>query len=178
MSTFAEKKAAAKAAARPFRDVPVALDSDVSRERDELMAAHAAISAELEAARNTSDPRLTQAPDTAAVEKRLAASDRKLAALEKRERDTLTTIRLYKVPPQEWVALAAAHSFDLNAMCAAAAVDHARILDGDTELTQTAEEWAENWDLIGVPSFNAVMNETYDLNVLEPQARLERLKNS
>ena len=164
MSTFAEKKAAAKAAARKFKDVVVSLDAGLSDERDELTQ-------QLAAAKDTKDKRLTQKADTSKIEARIAE-------IEAAERDTLTTVRLYRLDPFAWVKLQGANGFDLKATCMASLPEHARVLDGDTELEQTAEEWAELFTLTSVPDLTNVFNAVYELNVDEPAQRLERVKNS
>ena len=164
MSTFAEKKAAAKAAARKFKDVVVSLDNGAGDERDELLR-------QLAGAKDSKDKRLTQKVDTAAIEARLAA-------IEAAERDTLVTVRLYLLPPLEWVKLTAANGYNLVASCSASLPQCGRILDGDTELTQTAEEWADLWTTTSVADVNAVFNAIYEQNVTEPAQRLERVKNS
>ncbi|GAB3125932.1 hypothetical protein [Glaciibacter psychrotolerans] len=162
MSTFAEKKAAAQAVEREFKDVVVALKSDLDGKRNELMAQLAA----------------AVKAKTVASKSDVADIQSQIAAIEAQERDTLVTVRLYKVPPVEWVSLTKVSGYDMNITAAAAAVNHAVILDGEDELAQTAEEWAELWALIGSPGFSIVLQGTYALNVTEPQERLERLKNS
>ena len=164
MSTFAEKKAAAKAAARKFKDVVVSLDSGAGDERDELLR-------QLAAATTTKDKRLTQKADTSKIEARIAE-------IEAAERDTLTTVRLLRLDPFEWVKLQGANGFDLTKTCSASLPEHARVLDGDTELTQTAEEWAELFTLTSAPDLTNVLNAVYELNVNEPAQRLARVKNS
>lgn len=164
MSTLAEKKAAAKAAARKFQDVVVSLDAGLSAERNELMQ-------QVTAAKNTMDPRLTAVPDTSKLESRIAA-------IEAAERDSLTTVRVYALPPLEWVKVQKDHGFDLTGTCLATLPEHARVLDGNAEVTQSAEEWSELFTLTSAPDVTAVLNAVYELNVSEPANRLERVKNS
>lgn len=190
MATFAEKKAAAKKAARSFKDVTVSMDAGLSAERDTLMQSRADLQHELEGLQNPSDQRLAQKPDTTAVDAKITAVDKKLAKIVKQEHDTLVTIRVYKIPPVEWGDLTVEHpprkgveldanfGCDMRAVCRAAAVDHARIIDGTDELAQTAEEWDENWLLVSTPDFNEFVEAVFHVNVAEPAMRLVRLKNS
>ena len=164
MSTFAEKKAKAKAAKPKFKDVVVSLDAGLSDERDELLR-------QIAAAKDTKDKRLTQKVDTAALEARIAE-------IEAQERDSLTTVRLYRLDPLEWMELQSANGFDLTKTCSASLPEHARVLDGETELVQTADEWAELFTLTSAPDLTNVLNAVYELNVNEPAERLARVKNS
>ena len=189
MSTFAEKKAAALAAKRPHRDVTVTLDIGLSEERTALIKAHSALTDEREAILKSDDRRLTSVPDTTDVDKRIAAIDKKVMALAKREAGTLVTLRFYKVPGDEWADLTATHpirenstldrrfGYNMHGVCRASAVTYGRVLDGDIELEQSEAEWDEIWHLLGGSEFSDVANAIYNQNEFEPAQRLERLKN-
>lgn len=189
MSTFAEKKKKAQSAKPEFRDVVVSLDSGVSAERVSVNEDREAVLVELDALSSAAAERLSGVADTSALDKKLALLDKRLEKLENADQDSLVTVRLYKVPPVTWsgfterfpardgIELDGFFGCDMRAVCRAAAVGHGRILDGEEELEQSEEEWAELWGLIQIPEFNAVMDATFELNVTAPAARLTRLKN-
>lgn len=189
MASFAEKKAAALAAKAEFKDVVVSLDSGVSAERLKVKEDREGVLAELNALNSAAAERLSGVADTSVLDKKLAGLDKKLEKLEAADRDSLVTVRILKVSPVEWVSLTERFparkdieldSFfgcDMRAVCRAAAVGNARIVDGGEELTQSEDEWAEFWGMIQVPEFNEIMDATFALNVSEPAARLTRLKN-
>lgn len=174
MSSFQEKKAAAQAAAVPFKDVPVSLDAGFSAKRDALIE-------RINAPQD--DQRLAQADPTESLKQ-------ELEELLEQENDSLVTLRFYKVPGDEWANLTATHparqsalidmkyGYNMHAVCRASAVSNGRVVEGESELTQTEAEWSELWVLLAGSDFANVCDAIFLLNEYEPNNRIERLKKA
>jgi hypothetical protein len=111
MSSTDEKIKRAKAAqsVRPIhKDVTVSLDSALSDERAALMEEVGRLNRERAAREAAASETLALAADTADLDKRLNSIASKLKKIDNLERDSLITIRAYRVPGPEWMDLKAA----------------------------------------------------------------------
>lgn len=189
MSSFAEKKKAAQSAPRPFKDVTVTFDTGLGDARAEITGRLQDLLAERVKVLAPDDSRLAYMPDTTDIDAKIDAVRAELATVEEAMAETLVTLRFYKVPGDQWAEFTATNparagslidirfGYNMHAVCKAAAIEHGRVIDGETELVQTEAEWAENWVLLGGAEFASVADAIYHLNEWEPSQRVERLKN-
>ena len=178
MSTFAEKLAAKKAAARPTADVQILLAADLSAERD----------------------RLQEIIDAPELDTRLAsespsdAARKDLDALMESAGESLITLRFTQLRGSDWSALTSQHpprpfvpidenygyNFDAATTHAARFVDAserhygARIEDG-AEVPLSSEEWTDLFDAISGHEANAIRNTVWGLNEYLPKLQLEAM---
>lgn len=193
MSSIDEKIARAKKAQeehRPFRDVPVTLDTEVSDERNALLDEWESLNGERRRMLEPDDQRLAMAPDTSEVDKKLKAVDRKLQAVNARQLDTLIIVRVYKLPGDAWAELVARnprregvkfdeeHGYNIHAVTKHAVAAFGRLVEGDEVKPLEPEQWEAIWPLLGGNEFGDIADQVYFLNILEPALRSARLKNS
>lgn len=191
MTSITEKIAAAKAAPRQTLDVTIALDKDLAKRREELVA-------EVAAAKAKNDDRLSAPTEADAVQEKL---DEILA----QEADSLVQFRFTKLPGDAWADITRLcppnpdsifdvhYNFDLNEVCKIAAqyVDssgrhYGHVVEGDELTTLTANpvtkadptplnEWEDIFAEMSGAEFAAVVDTIYSLNVYGPTARLNAL---
>lgn len=161
MTSFKDKVAAAKKVDRKFVVTTVALEDGIAEKRDALMA---------EIVEAANDPRLASDPG--------AKAKKQLAELEAREVDSLVEVKQYRSDPQVWANLSALNAGNVSAVCKATVMVDARIIDGETELTQTPDEWEEFFGLLSPADYQALVAAAYVLNDRDPAQRVERLKKA
>lgn len=192
MSSITEKIAAAKAAPRPTADVTVSLIRDLAEKRAELTA-------ELAAAKESNDDRLS-APTAASV------VQEKLDAILAEEADSLVDLRFTMLPGDVWTSLTRLcppdpnslldmhYRYNLNEVCKLAAqyVDadgrsYGHVVEGDelTVLTvhratksnpNPTNEWRDLFTATSGPEFSSIVDTLYGLNVYGPTERFNELK--
>ena len=190
MSTFAEKLAAKKAAARPTADVQILLAADLEAERD----------------------RLQEIIDAPELDTRLAsespadAARKAMDVLMESAGDSVITLRFTQLRGSDWSALTSQHpprplvpidekygyNFDAAATHAARFVDKAgrhygvRIEDGEEvplvvtqadreNLIPGVDEWADLFDEISGHEAAAIRNTVWGLNEYLPEIQLEAM---
>jgi hypothetical protein len=191
MTSITSKLAAAKAAPRRTLDVVVSLDKDLSEQR-------AALEAEMTAAKESNDDRLSAPTAAEGVQEKLD----ELYAL---EADALVTLRFTRLPGDEWTALTQLcppnpesyvdrfYKFGLSAVCKLAAQyrdeagrAYGHVVEGDelTELTvnpvtkedpDPINEWEDIFSELSGPEFTSIVDAIYSLNVHGPTTRYNEL---
>jgi len=184
MSSFKDRLAAAKSAARPTREVTVSLDADVSDKR-------AALQAELEAARANPDARLATKSAPELVQEKL---DELLTITA----DSLIALRFSRMPGDEWAEITARcpvridapvdrqYGYNMHAVCRLAApLCGVRIEDGKEVALEVVpasagvpavDEWADLFTTISGHEFGLVIDAIYELNEYEPAQRVAQMK--
>lgn len=178
--TFDEQLAEAQARPRDHKDVPVCLDAELSAERERLLD-------ELEAAQklDESDKRLAGPANVNA-----APIIERLDALADAARDAIVTLRMKRLPGDEWAVITSLHpvrvgvaidmhyGYDYDAVCAAAATHqsengevYAFRLDGDEEIPMTREQWARLFSVISGAEATEIRDAIWSLNEYEPTKR-------
>ena len=190
MSTFAEKLAAKKAAARPTADVQILLAAELAAERD----------------------RLQEIIDAPELDTRLASESpadvarKELDELMGSAGESLITLRFTQLHGSDWSALTSQHpprplipidesygyNFDAAATHAARFVDKAgrhygvRVEDGEEvplvvaeadreNLIPAVDEWADLFDAISGHEASAIRNTVWGLNEYLPKMQLEAM---
>lgn len=176
MSTFAEKLAAAKKS-RPYVDVPVLLVAELIEEKERLEA-------------------IIEADDGDARLSGKSPADEARAALEElneRAGEGMITFRLTQLPGDAWADITSKHlprvgnkvdeshgyNFDAVTDEAAAFVDksgkaYGVRLEGDDEVTMSADDWAELRDAVSGHEVSNIRNTVWGLNVFLPKRKLEQ----
>lgn len=184
MSSFSERLALAKSAARPTREVTVSLDADVSDKRRELQA-------ELEAARANPDARLATKSAPELVQEKL---DELLTITG----DSLITLRFSRMPGDQWAEITARcpvrldaaidrqYGYNMHGVCRLAAPLCGVRVDGDEELplevipasagVPAVNEWDDLFDTISGHEFGLIVDAIYELNEYEPAQRVAQMK--
>jgi hypothetical protein len=179
MTSFSERLAAAKAAARPTRDVQVLLDADLSEKREELRA-------ELERVKATAanDPRLS------AVDPEETDLQEKLDAVLEESADALVTLRFTRLPGNEWSDLTSRcpvrldapidrqYGYNMQAVSTLAAPISGVRVEDDAEVSLEDSEWVDLFETISGHEFILVMDAIYELNEYEPAQRVSSLKKA
>ena len=188
MSTFSEQLAAAKAAARPTKDVQVILDPGLSQKRAELLAEVEAAKAKAE-----NDPRLT------AVDEEELKVQEKLDALLEASANSLRTIRFAQLPGDKWGDITSRCPVRLDApidrsygynmqqasmmaapLCGVAVEEDGTevplIVSDATADSPAVDEWADLFERITGHEFIRIMDAIYELNEWAPGERINTLK--
>jgi len=175
---------------RVFKDVSLTLDAGDAVVRAELIESRDALEQERKAILNPIDKRLARTPDTTDIDNEIAAVKQKLAAVEATERGTLAIVRVYRVPGELWPEITLRHPMRADVPADASlgynitdVTKHVirvfgRMRENDQELELTEEQWNKVFVLIGGRQFEDLQDAVYGLNVSQPDARAERLKNS
>lgn len=174
MSSFSERLSAAKEAERPTREVMVCLDTAISEKR-------AVLQAELEAARNPVDARLSMAPDEEVIQS-------KLDELNELTGDALVTLRFTRLSGAEWSEIAARcpvrldvpidrqYGYNIHAACRVAAPLSGVVVDGESVEKISDEEWSDLFSTISGHEFGLIVDAIYALNEWEPASHVAQLK--
>lgn len=177
---FDEQLAAAKARPRDFKDVPVILDADLAEERERLL------------------DQLEEAEKADAADQRLAGPQginaapilERLEALTEAAKDSVVTIRVKKLPGDEWAVITSLHpvragvaidmhyGYDYDAVCVAAATHtsengevYAFRLEGDDEIPMTPAQWRTLFSVISGAEATELRDAIWTLNEYEPTKR-------
>lgn len=193
MSSLDEKIARAQAAqsTRPIhKDITVSLDSALSEERESLLLELGRLDTERQGREAKAAETLGLVADTADLEKRINQIAAKLKKIDALERDTLITIRAYRMSGGDWMELKAGcparlnsaidrgAGYNVNALTIAACAGFGRVVDGDTEIERSLDEWTVLLELLSGGEFEKVANLVYQVNVYDSIHRTEILKNS
>lgn len=183
MSSFSDRLASAKAAVKPFRDVVVSLDADVSERRAELVEA-------LAKARANPDARLAAKSALDLIQEQL---DELLALTA----DSLVTLRFSRMSGVDWAEVTARcpvrldaaidrqYGYNMHAVCALAApLSGVRVEGGElVPLVVSAasagvpavNEWADLLTTVSGFEFGLIVDAIYELNEYEPASRVASL---
>jgi hypothetical protein len=175
--TFAEQLAAARAA-RPYRDVTVVLDGELTQELEELRAKLGSAS---------TDSRLGVKSEAEVIQDSIDA----LAA----SASDAVTIRITRLPGRDWSVLTSKcpvrpdvpidthYGYNYDAVCEAAARYRSpssgstyahRIEDGEpVEIAD--DEWSDLFDVLPGSEIAKIRDAVWELNEYEPQERLNAL---
>jgi len=192
MTSTSEKLAASKAAPRKTLDVTISLNRDLSEEREALVA-------ELEAAKESNDDRMSAPTSAALVQERL---DVILDA----EVDTLIDLRFTRLPGDEWMKITQKcppdpenlldmhYRYSMVDACKLAAkfvakdgTVYGHVVEDDELVALTVhqktksnpdptDEWEDIFSRISGPEFTTIVDTLYSLNVHGPAERFAELK--
>lgn len=175
---FKDMLAAAAKAPKPHKDIVVPLPVD-GGEREQLEKDREALAERMREAAEKTDKRLSApVPDDfiAEVEK----LEERANALDLRDADHLITVRVWRIPGDEWMTLTAKHTngfggYDLNTVCREAAqINGAAVTDEGVEPI-SLEQWAELWGVLSGRSVDEISAAVYELNVGDTAREVERL---
>lgn len=178
MSNFKERLTAAKDAAKPYRDVVVSLDADISEQR-------ALLRSQIDAARKSNDARLAAKSEADELQEKLDELNELVA-------ESLVTLRFTRLSGVEWAEITARcpmrldapidrqYGYNMHSACKLAApVSGGRLEDGvvvPLEVTDQVNEWQILFDTISGHEFSIIVDAIYELNEYEPAARITQLK--
>ena len=192
MTSTSEKLAASKAAPRQTLDVTISLNRDLSEEREALLA-------ELEAAKESNDDRMSAPTAASQVQERL---DVILDA----EMDTLIDLRFTRLPGDAWTKITQLcppnpdslldmhYRYSMVDACKLAAkfvgtdgTVYGHVVEDDELVALTVhqktksnpdptDEWEDIFSRISGPEFTTIVDTLYSLNVKGPAERMAELK--
>lgn len=177
MSTFEERLAAAKAAPRKYKDVPVCIDEELAQEREKLLEALK------EAQKQDKNDERLGAPNDAFS----APIRERLDALAEAAQNALVILRFRRMDGDKWAEITSKHparvevpidmhyGYNYDAACGAAAVYSGVRLEGDEEIPMTPVQWADLFTVIAGSDATQVRDAIWALNEFEPGKRLDAL---
>jgi hypothetical protein len=185
MTNFEDLLTRSENAPRKHVDVEVCLDAELVEQRDALLDLLKTAKAEADA-----DQRLS-----AGEHPQVTALRERLDALTEAARDSMVTLRFYRMPGSEWNELTSHHpvradvpidrhygyNIDTLGLAAAAHVDDSTgqaygfRVEGDEEVTLTPEQWVRLFRTLSGPEVSGIVDTIWAMNEAEPARRLDAL---
>lgn len=176
-TTFDERLAAAKAAPRKTKDVPVCIDEELAQEREALLDALA--DAEKS---DKNDERLGAPNDVFSAPIR-----ERLDALAEAAQNALVILRFRRMDGDKWAEITSRHpvrldvpidlhfGYNYDAVCAEAAVNSGVRVEGEAEVPMEPAQWIDLFQVLAGSDVAKVRDAIWSLNEFEPAKRLDAL---